>query len=136
MSIFKEFYVLCELKNHKKDDNNFEEGISGSASEREDDAVDAAEIEEDQNAMTVLDFGIEEMDDEDGDYHVMAVNAVHQYVGMIKFLSSDGSRMMVQGQSDSSDEENALELNIEENSFESQSDEADSSEVSEAYSEF
>ena len=99
MSIFKEFYVLFALKNHKKDDNNFEEGISGSASEREDDAVDAAEIEEDQNAMTVLDFGMEELGEDEGDYHVMAVNAVHQYVGMIKFLSSDGSRMMVQGQS-------------------------------------
>jgi len=92
--MFNAFFI-----NTKKDDNNWEEqDYSGSVSERDDPGEEAAEIEEDGDMMQVVEFGAEELEDDDGDNHVFAGNAVYQYVDMIKLLSSHTSSMIAQGQ--------------------------------------
>ena len=145
--VFNAFFL-----NTKKDDNNWEEqDYSGSVSERDDPGEEAAEIEEDGDMMQVVEFGAEELEDDDGDNHVFAGNAVYQYVDMIKLLSSHTSSMTAQGQvvsyelffvisnynvfqKDESDDDEAIELTIQEASNESGTEEE--SEISEAYSEF
>ncbi|CBY34734.1 unnamed protein product [Oikopleura dioica] len=129
-NMFNAFFI-----NTKKDDNNWEEqDYSGSVSERDDPGEEAAEIEEDGDMMQVVEFGAEELEDDDGDNHVFAGNAVYQYVDMIKLLSSHTSSMIAQGQVDESDDDEAIDLTIQEASNESGTEEE--SEISEAYSEF
>ena len=56
-----------------------------------------AEIEEDQDMMKLVEFGAEELEEDETDNHIFAENAVYQYVGLIKLLSSHTSSMIAQG---------------------------------------
>ena len=56
-----------------------------------------AEIEEDREILQLVEFGAEELEEDEIDNHIFAVNAVYQYVDMIKLLSSHTSSMIAQG---------------------------------------
>ena len=56
-----------------------------------------AEIEEDREILQLVEFGAEELEEDEIDNHIFAVNAVYQYVDMIKLLSSQTSSLIGQG---------------------------------------
>ena len=47
--------------------------------------------------MQIVDLAAEELEEDEVDNHVLAVNAVYQYVDYIKILSSHTSSMIAQG---------------------------------------
>ena len=47
--------------------------------------------------MQLVEFGAEELEEDETDNHIFAENAVYQYVDLIKLLSSHTSSMIAQG---------------------------------------